>query len=272
MSLTGRLAALAALVALTLPGAVWAEGGSQAAPTPVRLPDGRPNWTGFWVPQDGLFDQNLGAGYVAPPPSLKEQPTELPPPKPGDPRALMKSPYRERYENLLRKELAGESAGDPTAQCFPPGMPRMMNMTYGMEILQTPKIVAITSEWGPATRRLWLDGRGHPPSDELDLTYAGDSIAHWDGDVLVVDTVGLRTEAYMNQSGLMHSDKMRLVERISSPSPGILVDEIEVTDPEVFTAPWKTVRRYHYRPDLSLKEYVCQDNNRDIEADAKPQS
>lgn len=269
MSRLARSAAALAALALGLAGPALAA--PPSAPVPARLPDGHPNWTGFWVPRDGLFDTNLGAGYVAPPPSAKDNPATLAPPKPGDPRALMKSPYRERYEARLRQELAGESAGDPTAQCFPPGMPRMMNMTYGMEILQTPKVIAITSEWGPATRRLWLDGRAHPPADELDLTYAGDSVAHWDGDVLVVDTVGLRTEAYMNQSGMTHSDKLHLVERISSPAPGELVDDMEVSDPEVFTAPWKLVRRYHYRADLSLKEYVCQDNNRDIEADAKPQ-
>ena len=146
----------------------------------------------------------------------------------------------------------------------------MMNMTYGMEILQTPKVIAITSEWGPATRRIWLDGRKHPPEDELDATYSGDSIGHWEGDVLVVDTVGLRTEAVLNQSGLMHSEKLHLVERFSAPKPGVLVDEITVIDPDVFSAPWKLVRRYGYRPDLSLREYVCQDNNRNVSADGKP--
>ena len=231
-----------------------------ATPTPARLADGAPNWTGFWIPVGGLLETVVATNPAAP--------KSLPPVtavnvKSDDPAALalMKSPYKELYAELLRKEALGEPAYDPTALCFPPGMPRMMNMTYGMELLQTPGQIAITSEWGPATRRIWLDGRVHPPQDDLEFTYAGESIGRWEGNVLLVETVGLRTDALLNKSGLMHSEKLRLVERFSMPQPGLLLDEITVEDPIIFTAPWKIRRLYRYRPDLSLKEYVCQDNN-----------
>lgn len=260
-------------------------------PEPARLPDGKPNWTGFWALQGGVLQKDFGPGFVAPALKPEESPkaaanktpkqkkaaskeadaaTDNTEPKLVGPAALLKSPYREKFSEILKKEAQGEPAFDPTAVCFPPGMPRMMNMTYGMEILQTPKIIAITSEWGPATRRIWMDGRSHPPEDILDPTYAGHSIGRWEGDVLVVETVGLRTEAVMTQQGLMHSDKLRLEERFYSPKPGVLVDEITVIDPEVFTAPWKMTRAYDFMPELSLQEYVCQDNNRNITPDGKP--
>ncbi|MBL8642319.1 MAG: hypothetical protein JNK21_00185 [Rhodospirillaceae bacterium] len=250
-------------------------------PEPVRLPDGKPNWTGFWALQGGVLQKDFGPGFVAPAPKAGDQAKEVAPkqddkadgsgePKLVGPAALLKSPYREQFIEILKKEAQGEPAFDPTSVCFPPGMPRMMNMTYGMEILQTPKVIAITSEWGPGTRRIWMDGRSHPPAEILDPTYAGHSIGRWEGDVLVVDTVGLRTEAVITQQGLMHSDKLRLEERFYSPKPGVLVDEITVIDPEVFTAPWKMVRAYDFMPELSLQEYVCQDNNRNITPDGKP--
>jgi len=235
------------------------------AQTMARTPDGRPDWNGFWAVPGGLLDRNFGPGFVA-----AQRAAGPPRPPQANPADLLKPPYKAQYAELLRKEAAGEPAYDPSVLCFPPGMPRMMNMTYGMEILQTSTVLAITSEWGPATRRIWLDGRPHPPEDELDLTFSGHSIGRWEGDVLVVDTVGLRTDAVLNQSGLMHSDKLRLVERFSMPQPGLLIDEITVIDPEVFTAEWKILRGYNHKPDLSLREYVCQDNNRNIDASGKP--
>lgn len=232
---------------------------SSAPPSPQRLADGSPNWTGFWIPVGGLLEEVLATSSGEPALSIEDLPdVEL---RSDNPLEAMKSPYKERYAELLRREAAGEPAFDPTALCFPPGMPRMMNMTYGMEILQAPGLIAITSEWGPAMRRIWLDGRKHAPEDEREYTYAGESIGHWEGDVLVVETVGLRTDALINKSGLMHSEQLRLVERFSAPAPGYLFDEITVEDPVVFTAPWKIRRLYRYRKDLSLKEYVCQDNN-----------
>jgi len=78
------------------------------------------------------------------------------------------------------------------------GMPRMMGMIYGMELLQTPGQITMTSEWQDASRRVWLNRSQHPPADELDPTYAGDSIGHWQGDTLVVDTVGVREDVPLN--------------------------------------------------------------------------
>ena len=101
----------------------------------------------------------------------------------------MKSPYKERYEALLKQAAAG-TLPDPGALCLPQGMPGMMGAIYGMEILQTPKIIAISSEFKSGTRRIWMDEKTHPPADELDETFVGHSIGRWEGDVLVVDTVG----------------------------------------------------------------------------------
>lgn len=244
-------------LAASIHGATPPEMSKHAVPMPPRLPDGKPNWTGFWSPTDSLLERNFGEGAEASKPSSAAVQT------PRSPHSPLKSPYKERYEAVLADAQRGVVAFDPTAACLPPGMPRMMRMLYGMEILQTPGQVTLTSEWQAASRRIWTDGRSHPDPDDLLPTYAGHSIGRWEGDTLVVETVGVRDDVLIDQTGLPHSGNMRIVERIYQDESGLLVDEITVHDPAVFTAAWTQVRRYRYRPELSLQEYVCHENNRD---------
>ena len=201
--------------------------------TPARLPDGRPNWNGFWVTPNGLLEVYRGpSGITGQAPGANTRSSrnkDIPP---------LKSPYEEEYQERLRKSAAGELP-DPVAACFPPGMPRMMGMVYGMEILQTTNIISITSEWQAATRRIWLDLKEHPPADELDPTYVGDSIGRWEGDTLVVETVGIREDVPLDFSYVPHSPKLKITERFTQVSPGVLVDDITVDDPDLFEKPWK---------------------------------
>lgn len=235
----------------------------KAAPVvPARLPDGHPNWTGFWVPPGGLLDTYRGpSGIEGAPPNVN-----VPVVRKDIP--AMKSPYKEEYEATIKKALAG-TVPDPVAACFPPGMPAMMGAVYGLEILQTPNIIAITSEWQAENRRIWMDLKKHPSGDDLDPSYAGNSIGHWEGDTLVVDTVGLRKDVSLDARYLPHSDKTRLIERFSQAAPGVLVDNMTVEDPDVFVTPWKYRLVYVHKPDFRLQEYSCLDNNRNVDAEGR---
>jgi hypothetical protein len=237
----------------------------QAAPTPARLPDGKPNWTGFWSPVGGILDRDFGPGFKP------RAPGALNPARaPAAPRELLKSPYKEKYEQIQRDTADGKVAYDDAALCLPPGMPRMMGATYGLEVLQTPGQVTMTSEYQAESRRIWLDGRKHPSSDEALPTYAGHSIGHWEGDVLVVDTVQTRDDIVIDATRLPQSLSMHLTERFNEPQPGILEDDITVDDPTVYEKPWSMSKRYRYRPDLNLEEYVCEDNNRNVSPTGAP--
>lgn len=228
--------------------------------TPARLPDGHPNWTGFWVTPNGLLETYRGPSGVTGQPAGANTPTvrrDIP---------VLKSPYKERYEDGVKKAAANE-LGSSTAACMPQGMPRMMGGIYGLEILQTPKIIAITSEWQAESRRIWMDLKEHPPVDELDPTFEGHSIGRWEGDVLVVETVGIRVPLDANQ--VPRSEKAKVTERFRQVSPGVLVDEITVEDPDVFETPWKYRLTYLYKPDFRIKEYVCLENNRHVDAEGR---
>jgi hypothetical protein len=230
--------------------------------TPARLPDGHPNWTGFWITPNGLMDVYRGPSGITGSPPDQNTPTvrkDIPP---------LKSPYKERYQEAVRKSAEG-TLPDPIAACFPPGMPAVMVMVYGMEILQTPNIISITSEWQAESRRIWMDLKQHPPAEELDPSYAGHSIGHWEGDTLVVDTVGLRSDVALDFTNLPHSDKTRIVERFSQLAPGLIVDDITVYDPDLFTAPWNYKMTYVHKANLRLKEYNCLENNRNVDAEGR---
>lgn len=173
--------------------------------------------------------------------------------------------YLARYQGAIAARARGEEVLDPTSRCLPPGMPRIMNATYPVEILQTPGRFTLIAEWSSQVRRIFTDGRKHPPEDELDATFNGHSIGHWEGQTLVVDTVGIRGDTSFDASPLTHSDQMTIQERIRLTDPKTFEDVITVTDPVAFTRPWVVTR--HYRraaPDQQILEYVCEENNRDI--------
>ena len=132
----------------------------------------------------------------------------------------------------------------------------------------SPRQVTIIAEWSSQVRRVFTDGRGHPAPDDLDPTYNGHSIGHWEGRgkdaVLVIDTVGIRADTGFDSSGIEHSDQIHVVERMRQSAPDRLQDEITVIDPKAFVHPWVVTKTYRRgAPDLQIMEYVCEENNRD---------
>ena len=163
-----------------------------------------------------------------------------------------------KWEIVRKSRMSGSYEYDPIANCLPPGMPHMMNMSYGMEILQTKDKITFFSEWQDALRRVYLDGRKPSLRVLNDPTYAGYSTGHWEGDTLVVETVALHPNSFIDNSS-PHSEEMTVKERIRFISPGILEDRITVTDPKALTKPWETVHTYRKadRPNDELREFAC---------------
>jgi hypothetical protein len=163
-----------------------------------------------------------------------------------------------KWEAMRDSRITGSSESDNTAKCLPPGMPAMMNMAYGMEIMQTKDKVTFFSELNDALRRVYLDGRKPTPAILDDPTYAGYSTGHWEGDTLVVETVALRDNTYI-EGFTPHSEKMTVRERIRLLPSGLLEDRITVTDPIALAKPWETVKTYRKAayPNDQLREFAC---------------
>ena len=166
--------------------------------------------------------------------------------------------YMAKWEMMRKSRIAGSYEFDNNAKCLPPGMPAMMGMAYGMEVMQTRDKITFFSELNDALRRVYLDKRT-PSQDVLDdPTYAGYSTGHWEGDTLVVDTVALHPNSFI-EGFTPHSDAMTVKERIRLVGPGLLEDHITVTDPKALTKPWETTRTYQKArpPKDEFREFAC---------------
>jgi hypothetical protein len=173
--------------------------------------------------------------------------------------------YLAKWEVVRKSRMAGSYEFDNTAKCLPPGMPAMMNMAYGMEVMQTRDKITFFSELNDALRRVYLDGR--KPSAKVldDPTYAGYSTGRWEGDTLVVDTVAISTNSFIDGSS-PHSEEMTVRERLRFIAPGILEDRITVTDPKALVRPWEVVRTYRKAspPNDELREFACAESMLDV--------
>ena len=166
--------------------------------------------------------------------------------------------YLAKWELMRKSRMSGSYEFDNNARCLPPGMPAMMGMAYGMEIQQTKDRITFFSELNDALRRVYLDGRKPTARHLDDPTYAGYSTGRWEGDTLVVETVALHPDSFI-EGFTPHSDAMTVSERIRFTSPGILEDRITVRDPKALTEPWQTVRTYRKAlpPNDELREFAC---------------
>jgi len=147
---------------------------------------------------------------------------------------------------------------DPILNCLPPGMPRILLIAFPMQIVQVPGQVIMMFEYDHYMRHIYTDRREH--LKELSPTWMGDSIGRWEGDTLVVDTVGFNDKSWLDQVGHPHSDALHLVERIQRVNHDTLQIDITVDDPKAYTRPWTGQVVFKLRPGWRLIEYVCTDN------------
>jgi hypothetical protein len=159
-----------------------------------------------------------------------------------------------------RKDLASKPSQDSeTANCLPPGMPGIMGQPYPMEFLITPGKVTIVIEAYTQVRHIYTDGR--PLPDDPDPRFHGTSIGRWEGDTLVVDSVGFSPLTDIARN-VPHSGKMRIVERFRLADPDTMTIETTITDPEVLAAPFVSSRTLRRHRNWTTSEYVCEENNR----------
>jgi hypothetical protein len=226
-----RASALAALVT----AAVFATGGAAAQSS------SRPDLTGSWERYRGP------AGDPANPPP------ESPPP--------LKAPLLAEWQARRAAEREADARGEPIAtgytHCLPDGVPSMMSGPFPFEILQNGSQINITQEAYNQTRRIYL-GREQVTLDDIELGFYGHSVGEWQGDTLIVDTIGIKD--YIRFRDTPHTPDMRITERFRLVTPDILWDEITIHDPAMLDKPWTVTFAYKRMPGYDLLEYVCEDN------------
>jgi hypothetical protein len=207
-----------------------------------------PDITGSW---ERLQGRGQGAGVPMPP---------APQPPPLKPEFLKQ--WQARQQAAREATAKGQPVGINWVNCLPDGMPGMMAGPFPMEVLQSRGQVTVIQESFTQVRRILLDRQQKAP-DEVDPSFYGHSVGHWDGDTLVVDTIGIKEDVrYQN---VPHSDQMRIRERIRLVQPDVLWDEITVEDPVTLEKPWTFTFAYRRMPDYTLLEYICEDNREYID-------
>jgi hypothetical protein len=229
--------------------AVLAAAGWLPATSHAQSKTGTPDISGSWA---GTWSLN---------PQTAKDP-KLIPPAPGP--LVLKAPYAQQYDARRAAEKAADERGEPlgntSTMCLPDGMPQMMFAIYPLEILQTPGRVTIIEEAFSQVRRIYLD-EPQAKIGEVPPGYYGHSVGRWEGDTLVVDTIGVK-ESVLGYRSMPHSDQMRITERIKLAGPDILWDQVTVEDPLALEKPWTFTFGYRRTPNYKMQEYVCE-NNRD---------
>ena len=209
------------------------------APAPTgpapKLATGKPDLSGLWRPADVSLIEDITLG-------LKRGET---------------LPIKPDAEKIKQSRL---STQDPEVNCLPTGVPRMA--PYPWRIVMTPERVFFLFEGNVHSyRQIFMDGRKHPVY--LDPSWYGHSIGHWEGDTLVVDTVGFNDKFWFDFVGHPHTEQLHTVEQYTRPNEGTLVEQVTIEDPGAYTRPFTISSSHRLMPNDELLEYVCNENERD---------
>ena len=203
------------------------------APAP-RLPDGKPDMTGAWT-------GSIAWGNI------------IPALKPGETVELLPE---------ARKKMAGRMVkDDPAVKCILPTPPRGAGFPW--RIVITPTHAFILYEFWGHYRQVFLDGRRHPPLEEINPTWMGHSIGSWQGDTLVIDTIGFNDLGWLDGRGHPVSEKLHVIERYTRTKFGTMRMEATIDDPGSYAKPFTLQGEAELIPDGELLEYACSENNQD---------
>ncbi|HEX5109729.1 MAG TPA: hypothetical protein VFV95_14860 [Vicinamibacterales bacterium] len=238
-------------------------GESSPASTSSAVPravDGKPDLSGVWQGGNGRrgtweeANSGLGVGGIGSdpgaPPNLSSQQVVSEP-----------APYQPWAAERVLKAYTRRGIDDPAGLCLPLGIPRIALVgLFPIQIVQTPTQLVMLYEYMSVFRVIPLRD-SHP--DDLVPTYMGDSIARWDGDTLVVDTISFNDRTWLTGTGTFHSDSLRVTERYTRIDKDQINYDVTMDDPEVLTAPWTIHATLMHRDGTRLREYVCAENNLD---------
>ena len=214
-------------------------GARPAGPAP-RLPNGKPDFSGVWVGGGPVGDIREGL-------------------MPGEEIKLLPE-----AEKLMKSRMAAE---DPEARCLPTGVPRVA--PYPWRVVQAPAVGEPTHLYFlfegniHSYRQIFMDGRAHP--DDLEATWYGHSVGHWEGDTLVVETVGFNDQFWFDFVGHPHTTQLKTIERYTRKDEGTLENVTTIIDPGAYAKPFTIKFTATLRPGWDLMEYICNENNQDVE-------
>jgi hypothetical protein len=207
-----------------------------AAPTP-KTADGHPDFSGIWRAPSGKYLENLAANGL--------DVSMLP---------AARKLYQERQDNFGKDR--------PSGRCLPHSVTDFDAHFMPKKIIQTPGLIAMLFESYHSFRQIFTDGRPLPKNP--DPAWFGYSVGKWEGDTLVVNTVGINEKTWLDDAGHPHSDALHVIERFRRPDFGHMQVQVTIDDPKAYAKPWTVTIPWELYPDTELLDWVCE-NEKDVE-------
>jgi hypothetical protein len=243
---------------------------NMAAPSP-RLADGKPDFSGVWM--TGESSRPTGpAGALGPINGAAAGAAPIADDKPGDPKAISASrqmsnigvdipgglPYQPWLVPIVKERTANLAIGDPHIRCLPDNFLRAFGLPHLLKFVHTPGLLVVLNEMNAGYRQVFTDARPLP----VDPTpsWQGYSSAKWSGDTLVVDTIGLRDDTWIDWNGSVLTEAAKVREEIRRPDFGHLVIQVTVDDPKAYTKPWSVTLKQRIVVDTDLIDEICLEN------------
>ena len=248
-----------AVIAVALcPANIFAQAKS---PTP-RGADGKPDLTGVWQGGStirGNWEQaNGGVGVGG---SGRDPAAPVVLSSNDRPAGREAAPYQPWAAQKVLEAFNRRGIDDPTALCLPAGLPRTVMLgLFPQQFIHTPKQVVMLYEYMNVFRVIPIDAKHR---DDLIPSYMGDSVAHWEGDTLVVDVIGFNDKTWLAGTGTFHTDALHVTERYTRVDKDQIDYEVTMEDPNVLTKPWTLRSTLMLREGTKLQEYTCVENNID---------
>jgi len=235
---------------------------SAAKSTGPRGPDGKPDLTGVWQGGSNIkgsweeANSGTGVGGTGTDPNAPAQLAS------GDrPAGRDAAPYQPWAAKKVLESFNKRGIDDPNAFCLPPGIPRVVLVQlFPIQIIQTPQTIVMMFEYMGVHRVISMNAK-HP--DDLEPTYMGDSVGHWEGDTLVVDVTGFNSATWLIGTGTFHSEALHVTERYTRVDKDQINYDVTMEDPMVLTQPWVIHTTIMLREGTRLHEYTCAENNLD---------
>src|SRR5262245_9287259 len=261
-----RVIFAAVVVSALYPISMHAQGPSKPAARSAvpRAADGKPDLTGVWqggsTTRGSWEEANRGVGVGG---SGRDPQAAVALSSNDRPAGREGAPYQPWAAQKVLEAYNRRGIDDPTGQCLPAGIPRTVMLgLFPQQIVQTPTQIVMLYEYMNVFRVIPLNAK-HP--DDLIPSYLGNSVGRWEGDTLVVDTTGFNDKTWLAGTGTFHTDALHITERFTRVNKDQINYEATMEDPNVLTKPWKLTSTLMLREGTRLEEYVCAENNIDLD-------
>ena len=226
-----------------------------SAATP-RMADGKPDFSGVWTSDEADPRRPNGQRnpYDATP---SRRMINLGVDLPGG------LPYQPWLAALVKERRANNAKDDPHVRCFPAHFLRAYGMPHLLKFVHTPSLLIVLNEWNAGYRQIFTDGR--PLPENPNPSWMGYSSARWSGDTLIVDTIGMRDDIWIDWSGSVLTEAAKVREEIRRPDFGHLQIQVTVDDPKAYTKPWTVMISQRLVVDTELIDEICLENERSLQ-------